>query len=96
MRQLQTDDMFLLSEIVDKMDLTIDPKGKSQEELGAELIVMLARRVHRAKDEIKALVAELTGKSPEEVGAMPPGEMIEAVKQIISQDGVLDFFKSRA
>lgn len=93
MRKLQTDDMFLLSEIVDKMDLAIDPKGKTQEELGTELVVTLVRKAHKAKEEIKELVASLTGKTAEEVGQMSPKEMIDTVSEIMKQDGVLDFFK---
>lgn len=93
MRKLQTDDMFLLSEIADKMDIKLDVKGKTQEEAGAELIMFLVKKAHKAKDEIKNLVAALTEKSSEEVAKMSPKEMINNVKEILKQDGLLDFFK---
>jgi aspartate carbamoyltransferase regulatory subunit len=93
MRKLKTDDMFLLSEIADKMDIKLDVKGKTQEEVGAELILFLVKKAHKAKDEIKTLVATLTGKPLEEVSDMSPNEMINNVKEILKQDGVLDFFK---
>jgi len=93
MRKLETDDMFLLSEIADKMDVKIDVKGKSQEEAGTELIFFLVKKAYKAKDEIKQLVATLTEKTPEEVSKMSPKELITSVKEILKQDGVLDFFK---
>ena len=46
MRKLETDDMFLLSEIADKMDIKIDVKGKSQEEAGMELIFFYIKRFY--------------------------------------------------
>jgi len=94
MRKLETDDMFLLSEIADKMDIKIDAAGKSQEEIGADLMLFLIKKSYKAKDEIKQLVATLTEKTAEEVGKMSPKQLIASVKEILKQDGVLDFFKS--
>ena len=94
MRKLETDDMFLLSEIADKMDIKIDAAGKSQEEIGADLMLFLVKKSHKAKDEIKQLVATLTEKTAEEVGKMSPKQLVTSIKEILKQDGVLDFFKS--
>ncbi len=93
MRKLTTDDMFILSEIADKMDITINAKGKTQEEMGAELLLFLIKKAHKAKNEIKTLVSRLTEKSEEEVAQMSPKQLINAVSEILKQDGVLDFFK---
>jgi len=93
MRELEGDDMFLLSEIADKMDIKLDVKGKTQEEAGTELIFFLVKKAHKAKNEIKSLVASLTEKTPEEVGKMSPKEMVTNVKEIMQKDGVLDFFR---
>jgi len=94
MRKLETDDMFLLSEIADKMDIKIDAAGKSQEEIGVDLMLFLVKKSHKAKDEIKQLVATLTEKTPEEVSRMSPKQLVTSIKEILKQDGVLDFFKS--
>ena len=93
MRLLEGNDMFLLSEIADKMDIKLDVKGKSQEEIGVDLMLFLVKKSHKAKDEIKQLVATLTEKTPEEVSKMSPKQLITSVKEILNQDGVLDFFK---
>jgi len=93
MRELEGNDMFLLSEIADKMDIKLDVKGKSQEEIGVDLMLFLVKKSHKAKDEIKQLVATLTEKTSEEVGKMSPKQLITSVKEILKQDGVLDFFK---
>lgn len=93
MRELEGNDMFLLSEIADKMDIKLDVKGKTQEEIGVDLMLFLVKKSHKAKDEIKQLVATLTEKTPEEVGKMSPKQLITSVKEILKQDGVLDFFK---
>ena len=93
MRKLEGDDMFLLSEIADKMDIKLDVKGKSQEEIGVDLMLFLIKKSHKAKDEIKQLVATLTEKTIEEVSKMSPKELVTSIKEILKQDGVLDFFK---
>jgi enoyl-[acyl-carrier-protein] reductase (NADH) len=93
MRKLQTEDMFLLSEIIDKMDLKIDIKDKTQAEAGLELVLQLVKKAYKTKEEIKQLVSTLTGKTIEEVSAMSPKEMISTISEIMKQDGVLDFFK---
>lgn len=96
MRKLVTDDMFLLSEIIDKMELDIDVKGKGQEELGAEIIFGLLRKAHRAKDEIKQLVASLLEKPVEDVSNMPVAELVDIIGKALQEDGVVGFIKSAA
>ena len=101
LRKLEFDDMFLLSEIVDKMELELDveeltPKeGETATEVGFRVLIPLlkqvARKLHAARDEVKQLVANLSGKSIEEIGKLSPRELIQAVQSIMSQEGVLDF-----
>ena len=101
LRKLETDDMFLLSEIVDKMGLELDldalsPKeGESATQVGfralGPLIMQAVRKLHAARDEVKQLIANLSGKSIEEIGKLSPRELIQAVQSIMSQEGALDF-----
>ena len=96
MRPLQTDDMFALSRIIDKIDLTLNPKGKTQDELGAEVVMTILRRLHLARDEIIDLLASLTGKTPEAISTQPLAETVNMLRDVLSQDGVADFFGSLA
>ena len=91
MRKLHTDDIYLLSEIADKMDLQFpNIEGKTQEQFGGELMMQLFRKMHKAKAEINKLIESATGKDPK---AMSLGELKEALATLLKQDGVLDFFK---
>jgi len=104
LRKLETDDMFLLSEIIDKMGLELDldalsPKeGESATQVGfralGPLIIQAVRKLHLAKEPVKQLIANLSDKSVEEIGKLPPGELMRAVQMIMSQEGVLDFLPS--
>jgi hypothetical protein len=101
MRELQNDDMYLLSEIADKMDFTLpkapvmDKKNmqEAQKEYGMQIITLLIKRLYRAKNEINQLIANVTEKSIDEVSKMSIKETIDTFKKILTQDGVLDFFK---
>lgn len=94
LRQLTTDDMFLLSEAFDAMDLTFDPTGKTQEQVGAELAMLIARRLHRAKEPVKMLLASLVDRQIDEIGRMSPSKVVGLIVELVKQDGLLDFFKS--
>lgn len=105
MRKLDVEDMYLLSEIADKMEFTMpkypeipDKMSKAEKEAvvktyGAEIITFIIRKIHKAKIEVNQLIANATEKSIDEVKKMSPGEMIAIIKEILKQDGVLDFFK---
>lgn len=113
MKKLGIDELFLISEIVDKMDIDIPfPKqvdsdklkkeGKTEDEIkeiaaeeqskyGAKLISILVRKAHKAKEEIKNLIREVTGKDPNE---MTGGELISTFTSILKQDGVAETLQS--
>lgn len=101
MRKLQNDDMYLLSEIIDKMDFDLpkfpnvkkEDMESAQKDYGTAIVTMLLKRIHRARNEINQLMANVSGKSIEEVAQMPIKETFETLKHILKQDGVLDFFK---
>lgn len=96
MRPLRTDDMFALSRIWDKLDIALDVKGKTQDEVGADLIMQILRRLHLARDEIIDLLASLTGQTPEAISTQPLAETVNMLRDVLSQDGVADFFGSLA
>jgi hypothetical protein len=97
MRKLNVDDIFLLSEIADKMDFELpaypessDNSEKIQREYGMKLFALLFKKIHKAKNEIKELVSSVTGKDPNAMGIK---ELSVTFKEIVSQEGALDVFK---
>jgi len=113
MRKLLNDDMYLISEIADKMNVEL-PKypvinvggaGKTaiqiatektaiQKDFGMRVIHLLVRKVYKAKPEVNNLIANVLEKKVEEVQKMPITETINILKNILKEDGVMDFFKS--
>ena len=91
MRKLQVDDIYLLSQIADKMEFVMpDSKGKTQEQLGGELIMQLFKKLHKAKNEVNSLIENVTEKK---VADMSIKEMKDTIIELFKQDGILDFFK---
>lgn len=102
MRTLENNDIYLLSEIIDKMEIelpsqTKNVKGKEvpkdQQEYGKEIITLLIRKIYKAKNEINQLISNLTGITTEEVEKMKIKDTIETFKNIASQEGFADFLK---
>jgi len=73
-----------LSAIIDKLELKItDPKA-GQEAVGADLIIQLAAKAHKAEKEIK----KITAAEAEDV------EISDFAKELFNIPGLSDFFKS--
>lgn len=73
---MKTEYLLLLSEILDKMDISQELKNldintgdseKDKEELGKELITLLITRIYKCKNEVYTFVAKYKGYYPEEV-----------------------------
>ncbi len=80
-----------LSAIIDKLDLKItDPKA-SQEQIGADLMMQIISKAHKAEKEIYAFVAEAKGITPQEA---EKADLVQFIKEIASDAGVINFFKS--
>lgn len=80
-----------LSAIIDKLDLKItDPKA-SQEQIGADLMMQIISKAHKAEKEIYAFVAEAKGITPQEAEKV---DLVQFIKEIASDAGVVNFFKS--
>lgn len=91
MRRLNTEDIYLLSEIADKMDIQApEIKGKSQEQAGADFMIQLFRKMHKAAPEISRLISKVTGKEADQLSLV---EIKDTLMEILKQDGVLTFFK---
>jgi len=101
MRELNNDDMMLISEILDKTGIEIPSETKyvdgqlvkkTQSELGMEIIMQVGKKIYKAKKEINQLlqsVFEIDG----DVSKMPFKETKDKIKELIGKEGFLDFFK---
>ncbi len=102
---VKTKHIFLLSAMVDKMDLDQEmellgknKKGKqsmTNEEIGKTIIFALAKKLHRAQDESIAFIGAVTGKKKEEVEDMSITDLVETFKKILQEDGVIDFLSKQ-
>ena len=80
-----------LSAIIDKLDLKItDPKA-SQENVGADLMMQIISKAHKAEQEIYSFIAEIKSISVKEAENV---DLIEFIKEAVSDSGLMSFFKS--
>ena len=59
----------------------------------ADVVTSISSAMHKAKPEIKQLIANLTGKSTEEVGKLTLKEIKLFFKELSEREGFLDFLK---
>ena len=100
MKRLSIDEIYLLSEIADKMDVKVDLpdiSGKNkdeiallQEQLGKKLMLQMFRKMHKAREEINELIKAITDK---EANKLSFKELKETITEVLKQEGVMDFFK---
>jgi hypothetical protein len=101
-RELLFEDTFLLSEIIDKMDLQADlnklfddakKHPDAQAYLGGQLILSIVKRIHKAKDEITLFIANITDSSVEDIKKLKMSEIIAILKDLFKDEQFQDFFK---
>ena len=80
-----------LSAVIDKLDLKItDPKSDASK-VGADLMMQIISKAHKAEKEIYAFVAETKGITPQEA---EKADLVQFIKEIAADAGVVNFFKS--
>jgi len=80
-----------LSAIVDKLNISIKNPEATQEQVGADLIIQVVSKAHRAEQEIYSFVAEIkkcTVVEAEEV------DLIKFIKDMMANPDLVSFFKS--
>lgn len=113
-KKFDLDNVFMLSEIIDKMELEADIEkitktiqtskleGKADATklgkevavgIGIDLCTKLIRRLHKAKDEVKELICDLTGLTKDEVKKFSIREIAQFFSDLIGQPEFGDFFK---
>ena len=94
-RQLKTSDIFFVSKILKKMNLKIDTqKGKTQEQVGAEIMLSAFENLHMAENEVNEWFGSLIGKNGKEFADMPLETSLLVIKQLKEIPGITNFFKS--
>ena len=99
MRELLNDDMYLISEIIDKMDIKMPPlkkddgEVKTKEELGADMVLLFCKKIYLAKDQVNLLLSNVLGKPLEEIHKMSLTETGKEIAKLFGKAGVGDFFK---
>jgi len=115
-KEFDLEDVFVMSQIIDKMGLDADVKkiieqvqtaqlsNKSDAQkvgkevlvaIGVDLIGKFIRNLHKAHKEVKQLIANLTGKTVDEVAKMPLREMKAFFTELAGDGEFIDFLKQQ-
>lgn len=98
MRDLITSDVMAMSRILKKINIKkeIDVKDKTQEEVGAQMLISIGENLHLAEQEINSFMSSLIGITPEEFANLPIVEGAKHFADFKNQKGVADFLKLAA
>lgn len=97
MRELLNEDMYLISEIADKTglelpEINIEQQTELQQtEMGYKLMIMIIKKMYKAKPEINQLLQNVFEKTDEEMEKMKLKETIKLIKELFAKEGFLDF-----
>ena len=115
-KEFDLEDVFVMSQIIDKMGLDADVKkiieqvqtsqlsNKTDAQkvgkevlvaIGVDLIGKFIRNLHKARKEVKQLIANLTGKTVDEVAKMPLREMKAFFVELAGDGEFIDFLKQQ-
>lgn len=106
MRDLITTDLFKMSKILKKMNikneikgLFTDVTGKKEEEkkeigqdVGIQLAFIVMENMYLAEKEITDFLADMTGKTKDEISKQKPVETIKMFEELFSQEDFKVFF----
>jgi len=108
MRSLIVDDMYLISEIMDKMDFELpdfkqDRKIVSKNELdsiqqkyGTKIVLTFFKKLYKARKEVNQLIANMMEKSVEDVKKMNILEIKDVIMEIMNSKDIKSFFTSES
>ena len=89
--KLSTKTIIILSEMLDKMGIKDEIKnieGKTNEEVGKDLLIIITTKLYKVEDLIYKLISEYKCISEDEAKEV---DFIETIKEIINIDGLKDF-----
>jgi hypothetical protein len=95
LRNLKTADIFKMSKILKKMGLKVDAgEGKTQQQVGAELILSVFENIHMAEAEVNEFLADLAGMKAAEFAELPIEQTMEIMAEFKQIPGLASFFKT--
>jgi hypothetical protein len=110
------EDVFTMSEIIDKMGLDADVRNVISQVnvsklenaddakalgkevaigIGIDLISKFIRNLHKAKNEVKKLIGDMSGKNPDEVSKLSMKDMKEFFSELLGDKEFIDFLKQQ-
>ena len=96
---LDADVRNVISQVnVSKLENADDAKALGKEVglgIGIDLISKFLRNLHKAKNEVKKLIGDMSGKSPEEVSKLSMKDMKEFFSELIGDGEFIDFLKQQ-
>jgi len=105
MRPLKTTDVYKMSRILKKINIRVDTEttklvngkekttAKTQNQLGAEMILAIGENLHQAENEVNDFLAELIGITKEEFSNLPITETFKYIEEFKQNEDVKSFFK---
>ncbi len=93
MRELKTKDIFAMSKILKKMDLKLDTEGKTQNQLGADMLLMIGENLHLAEKEVNDFMGSLTGMTGKEFSELSISESLKHLQEFNDMPGIANFLK---
>lgn len=93
MRELKTMDVFKMSKILKKINLEINADGKTQEQMGAEVILQIGENLHLVEKEVNEFIADLIGITAKEFSNLPIAKTLEYFEEFKNLEGIDGFFK---
>lgn len=93
MRELKTADVFKMSKILKKMDIKIDVEGKTQAQVGGELILKIGENLHLAEQEVNEFMGSLIDIPAKEFAELPLTKTFEYFEEFKNMPGIGNFFK---
>jgi hypothetical protein len=94
LRNLKTSDIFKMSKILKIMDIKIDVENKTQQQLGAEVILNIFENIHLAEDEVSEFIAEIAGITVEQFKDLDIDKTLEIFNEFKQMPGIVNFFRS--
>ena len=93
-RPLKGNDVFAVSRILKKMDLSIEVKeGDTQEQVGARLILSVFENLHEAQKEVNDFLGSMIGISGKAFGELPLSEYLAYLQKFKEIEGLADFLE---
>lgn len=93
MRELLGEDIFAMSEIFDKMDIKLE-KQETMDMVMVDIMKKALQKLHLAKVEVRRFLADLEGKSEEEIQELSISEYLKLFNEFKNKAGITDFLKS--